>query len=123
MAGVLDCAGYQPVDTSAYQFFLGGTFRGTVVYKVTYTVDTTKSPAKLEFCLGATYKFKTSLGKAAKAVTLPNGLSGFAGLVPLCKKVPKGPCLVSKGPAPGGQGAELKLLIRAVAGEDPWGRA
>ena len=120
LTGVLDCAGYQPADTGAYQFYLGGTFRGTVVYKVTYTVNTTKSPTQLQFCLGATYQFKTSSGKAAK-VTLPNGLSGFAGLVPSCKKAPKGPCLVSKGPAGNGQGAELKLLIRAVG--DPWGRA
>lgn len=123
MTGVLDCDGYQPVDTTAYQFFLAGTLRRTVVYKVTYTVDTTKSPTELGFCLGATYKFKTSSGTTATAVTLPNGLSGFAGLVPSCKKVPQGPCLVSKGPAGNGQGAELKLLIRAVAGGDPWGRS
>jgi hypothetical protein len=123
LTGVLDCAGYEPADIGAYQFYLGGTFRGTVVYKVTYTVNTTKPPTQLQFCLGATYQFKTSSGKAAKAVTLPNGLAGFAGLVPSCKKAPKGPCLVSKGSAGNGQGAELKLLIRAVGGGDPWGRA
>jgi hypothetical protein len=123
MADVLSCDGYQPTDTAAYQFFLGGTFRGHVIYKVTYTVNTKKSPAKLQFCLGATYKFMTSSNKPAKAVTLPNGLPGFAGLVPSCKAVPKGPCLVSKGPATSGQGAVLKLLIRAVVGEDPWGRS
>ncbi|MGZ4183320.1 MAG: hypothetical protein ACXVUL_21880 [Solirubrobacteraceae bacterium] len=123
VTGVLDCSGYEPTDTGAYQFFLGGTFRGNVIYKVTYTVATTKSPAKLQFCLGATFKFTTSSGKTSKAVQLPNGISGFVGLLPSCKRVPKGPCLVSKASGGNGQGVVLKLLIRAVGGEDPWGRA
>jgi hypothetical protein len=123
VTGVLDCSGYQPTDTAAYQFFLGGTFRGNVIYKVTYTVNTTKSPAKLQFCLGATFKFTTSSNKPAKAVTLPNGLAGFVGLVPSCKRVPGGPCLVSRSSATNGQGAVLRLLIPAVQGADPWGRS
>jgi hypothetical protein len=123
VTGVLDCSGYQPTDTAAYQFFLGGTFRGNVFYKVTYTVAAAKSPAKLQFCLGATFKFTTSSGKTSKAIQLPNGLSGFVGLLASCKKVPKGPCLVSKALAANGQGVVLKLLIPAVEGADPWGRS
>jgi hypothetical protein len=123
VTGVLDCGGYQPTDTAAYQFFLGGTFRGNVVYKVTYTVAAAKSPVKLQFCLGATFKFTTSSGKTSKAVQLPNGLSGFVGLLPSCKRVPGGPCLVSKASAATGQGVVLRLLIPAVEGADPWGRS
>lgn len=120
LPGVLDCGSYQPTDSGAFQFYLGATFRGNVIYKVTYTVNNA-SPGKLQFCLGATFQFQTSSKKPAKAVTLPNGLSGFAGLVPSCPPVPKGPCLVSKTKV--GQNAMLKVLIPAVAGADPWGRS
>lgn len=120
LTGVLDCAGYQATDPGAFQFYLGATFRGDVAYKVTYTVNNA-SPGKLQFCLGATFQFTTSSGKPAKSVTLPNELSGFAGLVPSCAKVPGGPCLVSKSKA--GQNTVLKLLIPAVKGADPWGRS
>jgi hypothetical protein len=122
--GALDCGGYQPTDSGAFQFFLGATFRGNVTYRVTYTVNNAKATS-LQFCLGATFKFKTSSGKQARPMTLPNGLSGFGGLVPSCKAVPDGPCLVSKSqaPAPNRQNAVLKLLVPAVEGADPWGRA
>jgi hypothetical protein len=124
MTGVLDCAGYQATDTAAYQFFLGGTFRGNVIYKVTDTVNTTKSPSRLQFCLGATFSFATSSGKPAKAAKLPNGLSGFVGLVPSCAKPPTAPCLVSKTrDQAGSRNVVLKVLIPAVEGADPWGRA
>jgi hypothetical protein len=120
VAGALDCAGYQPNDTGAYQFFLGGTFRGNVFYKVTYTVNSVKSFAKLQFCLGATFSFATRTGQA-KSATLPNGLPGFSGLVPTCGPTPKPPCLVSK--TRSGGGAVLKVLVPAVEGADPWGRS
>lgn len=123
VTGALDCAGYKPTDTAAYQFFLGGTFRGNVVYKVTDTVNNA-NPAKLQFCLGATFTFQTSSRKPAKAATLPNGLSGFVGLVPSCANPVKPPCLVSKTRDPSNSSnAVLKLLVPAVAGADPWGRS
>lgn len=121
MKAPLTCDGYaDPADPVFFQFFLGGTFRGNVFYKVKDTVDTTKSLADLQFCLAATFKFQTRSGPA-KGVTLPNGLPGFVGVLPVCKSTPNPPCLVSK--TKNGPRAVLKLLIPAIQGEDPWGRA
>jgi hypothetical protein len=120
VTGALKCGAYQPNDTGAYQFFLGGTFRGNVFYKVTYTVNLVKSFPNLQFCLGATFSFATRTGQAT-STTLPNGLSGFAGLVPMCGPTPKPPCLVSK--TRSGKGAVLRVLVPAVEGADPWGRS
>ena len=121
--GALTCRGYHPNDPDSVQFYLSGTTRSNITYRVTDTVSDA-NPDKLRFCLGATYKFTTLSGKTSATVMLPNGLSGFAGLVPPCSKVPKGPCLVSKSPAPApeSQDAVLKVLIPAIGG-DPWGRA
>jgi hypothetical protein len=123
-SGVLTCGGYHPADFTAVQFWLGGTKRADITYRVTDTV-TNANAGKLQFCLGVTFPFTTLSGKPAKAVMLPNGLSGFAGLVPPCPAVPnpKQPCLVSKtqAPAPNSKNAVLKLLIPAIG--DPWGRA
>lgn len=120
MTGVLDCGSYQPTDPGAFQFFLGAAFRGDVTYKVTYTVNNVKNVGNLQFCLGATFSFKTQSGQA-KSVTLPNGLTGFAGLVQRCGPTPTPPCLVSKTKV--GKDAVLRVLIPAVKGADPWGRS
>jgi hypothetical protein len=84
------------------------------------------NPAALQFCLGATFPFTNSSLQPAAATTLPNGLPGFVGLVPSCNMVDpkKNPCMFSKTrPTPGSKDAMLKVLVPAVAGEDPWGRA
>jgi hypothetical protein len=121
----LTCKGYRPVDPDSVQFWIGGTFRGNVTYRVTDVVSNA-NPAALQFCLGATFSFTTLSGQPAAATTLPNGLPGFVGLVPSCATVPpsKGPCMFSKTrPAPGSKDAMLRVLVPAVAGEDPWGRS
>jgi len=122
----LNCKGYpHPADPESVQFWIGGTFRGTVTYRVTDVVSNA-NPNALQFCLGATFSFTTSSGQPATATTLPNGLSGFVGLLPSCASVPpsKGPCVFSKTrPAPGSKDAMLRVLVPAVAGEDPWGRS
>jgi hypothetical protein len=118
--GALSCKGYRPADPDSVQFYLGGTFRGNVTYRVTDVISNA-NPNKLQFCLGATFQFETSSTQLAAAVTLPNGLPGFAGLVPSCTVVPQGPCLFSKTKA--GQNAMLRVLIPAIKGADPWGRS
>lgn len=121
MQDALSCGGYHPADSVAFQFYIGSTNRTGVFYKVSDTVTLKdRTAASVQFCLGATFPFKTFSGKPANAVTLPNGISGFAGLVPLCKPAPNPPCLVSKTPA--GRTAVLNVLVQAVPG-DPWGRA
>jgi hypothetical protein len=122
----LNCKGYpHPVDTDSVQFWIGGTFRGNVTYRVTDVV-TNANPNALQFCLGATFTFTTLSGQPATATTLPNGLPGFVGLVPPCNTVApkKNPCMFSKTrPTPTSKDAMLRVLVPAVAGEDPWGRA
>ena len=121
--GDLKCAGYQERDPNTVQFYISGAFRGTVTYRVTDVVSNA-NPASLQFCLGATFNFTTLSGKPAAAATLPSGLSGFVGLVPPCGNPLKEPCLVSKTrPSPGSKDAVLRVLVPAVAGADPWGRA
>jgi hypothetical protein len=119
MQDVLSCGGYRPTDSVSFQFYIGGTNRANVFYKVTDTVNSTDMD-KLQFCLGATFRFTTRSGKSAGAVKLPNDLPGFAGLVPTCGTPVKPPCMVSKTPV--GRTTVLKVLIPAVGG-DPWGRA
>ena len=121
----LNCKGYRPVDPESVQFWIGGTFRGNVTYRVTDVVSKA-NPAALQFCLGATFSFTTLSGQPATPTTLPNGLPGFVGLVPSCGVVDpsKNPCMFSKTrPTPTSKDAMLKVLIPAIAGEDPWGRA
>ena len=121
---LLSCGGYQGQDPEALQFFISDAFRDTLTYQVTDTVKGAGSKlGKLDFCLGATFPFKTLSKKDARAVTLPNGLRGFSGLVPPCPAVPnaKQPCLLSKSPASNPRDAVLQLLIPAIG--DPWGRA
>jgi hypothetical protein len=121
-SGPFDCGGYHSKDPNAVQFFISNSFRGTLTYQVTDTVKNQQASG-LQFCLGATFHFTTLSGNPAKSVTLPNGLQGFAGLLPSCLRFPAGPCVVSKAQAaaPNSKNAVLKLLIPAVG--DPWGRA
>jgi hypothetical protein len=119
MQGVLSCGGYHPTDSVSFQFYIGGTNRADVFYKVTDIVDN-PNPSKVQFCLGATFHFRTMSGKPAPAVTLPNGLQGSAGLLPLCTTPVKPPCVVSKTRV--GRTTVLNVWIPAVGG-DPWGRA
>ena len=54
-----------------------------IVNTVSYTIKNT-TPAGIEFCLGAPYDFTTTSGAMAPAGKLPNGKSGFIGLIPSC---------------------------------------
>jgi hypothetical protein len=121
----LTCAGYTASDANSLQFFLGATTLGNVFYLVTDTVTNTK-PARAQFCLGALYPFTTRSGKSAGRDILPNGLSGFVGLLPPCAPIQAGqlasnaPCVLTR--TPSGNDAVLRVQVPAIGG-DPWGRS
>ena len=118
----LTCDGYTASDPTSFQFYLGNSTLGNVLYSVTYTVNSTaRGPAQA--CLGARFRFTTSSGADARSVTLPNGLSGFVGLLPRCRKDQLGElvaCLVSRKPA--GSNTVLTAQVPAIGG-DPWMRS
>ena len=118
----LTCGGYTASDRNSYQFFLGESTLGNVLYAVTYTIKNT-DPSRAKFCLGARFSFTTSSGAGARRVKLPNGLSGFAGVLPQCRPAQLGQlvaCVVSK--TRSGSDTLLKAQVPAIGG-DPWGRS
>ncbi len=94
----LTCGGYQPKDANSFQFFLGQASLGGILYQIMYTVMNTK-PKDTQFCLGrVNFTFTTMSGKPAQQATLPNGLQGYVGLLPMCAPADVGklvPCVVS----------------------------
>ena len=98
----LTCGGYQPKDANSFQFFLGQASLGGILYQIMYTVMNTK-PKDTQFCLGrVNFTFTTMSGKPAPQATLPNGLQGYVGLLPMCAPADVGklvPCVVSKKPS------------------------
>ncbi len=121
----LVCSGYTARDPTSYQFYLGNSTLGNVLYSITYTVNrTVPGPARL--CLGARFSFKTNTGAVARPVTLPNGLKGFVGLLPKCGKDQIGQlvaCVVPmKNPAASGPDTVLTAQVPAIGG-DPWVRS
>lgn len=119
----LSCGGYQPNDTTSFQFFLGQASLGSILYQITYTVMNTK-PKDAQFCLGrVNFTFTTMSGKQAQPATLPNGLQGYVGLLPMCAPADIGtlvPCVTSKKAS--GSDTVLTVQVPALKG-DPWGRA
>jgi hypothetical protein len=92
----LNCAGYTSSDPNTYDFLTTTTDRSKVV---TITINQPSTPlhgsAKQilnaqQLCLGAPYQFTTLSGAPASAGTLPDGSTGFIGLLPNCPAV--GPC-------------------------------
>jgi hypothetical protein len=120
----LTCGGYQPNDDTSFQFFLGQASLGSILYRITYTVTNTK-PKDAQFCLGrVNFTFRTLSGKNAAPATLPNGLQGYVGLLPMCQPADIGtlvPCVVSKTPS-GSSDTLLRVQVPALKG-DPWGRS
>jgi hypothetical protein len=117
----LTCSGYTPHDSNSFQFYLGQSTLGNVLYEITYTVMNT-DPSQAQFCLGWRFSFKTKGGKSVRQ-DLPNGRSGFVGLLPRCTADQVGqlvPCLLSK--AKSGSNTILSAQVPAIGG-DPWGRS
>jgi len=91
----LTCAYYEAADPNSWEFFESTSNRSKLI---TYTINNT-NPHGIQVCFGAPYKFKTSSGQPAQPGTLPDGTSGFIGLLPFCKdsgcKEQSGPCVQS----------------------------
>jgi hypothetical protein len=96
----LSCAdeangGYTGFDTNTYQFFEE---TGTADKTIVYTIDGVSSDNDVEMCFGATYEFVTNEGGEAASGTLPDGTTGFVGLLPDCDDEFDGigPCIESR---------------------------
>jgi hypothetical protein len=123
----LQCPGYTAEDSNWFGFFLTTADRRKLI---TYTVRPTGQGPGLvgstQFCFGASAEFTTSSGPPAGAGTLPDGSSGFIGLLPTCPA--GGPCISSRGTTPDpssptGFDIVLTAEIPASFAGDPWGRA
>ena len=81
--------------------------------------QTTDTP---KVCFGATADFPTNTGDVAAPGTLPDGTSGFIGLLPNCASPPTGdPCIVSIGSTVNGGGSVAQLDVPQAFTGDPFG--
>jgi hypothetical protein len=93
------CAGYTPPETSVdwYEFVVSQSDRTKTV---TWTVKNTSSRG-FKVCFGAPYPFQsvnqyTGALEGAPEGTLPDGSSGFVGILPTCRQIESsGPCVAS----------------------------
>jgi uncharacterized repeat protein (TIGR01451 family) len=118
----LECPGYRSQDPNWYGFFETAANREK---KLTYTLKNTTRDSS-QFCFGAPYEFKTKGGGHARRHRLPDGTTGFVGLLPLCRVTHHGPCIGSRRQVPDatsttGFDTVIQALIPAGPG-DPWGR-
>jgi hypothetical protein len=93
-----------------------------IVDQVSYTI-VNASTQGLGFCLGALYDFVTASGAMAPAGTLPNGNSGFLGLLPMCTSAAP-PCISSIAPqvdSNANSGYDAVMSIQIPEQGDPWG--
>lgn len=124
----LVCTGYTPMDSSWFSFLSSSTTSGKIVtYVVRPSTDQKEIVGATQFCLGAPYQFETASGTPAAAGTLPDGSSGYTGLLPRCKTGMPGPCVASKGTTPDASsptGFDIVVNVSFPAGlpGDPWGR-
>ena len=124
----LQCQGYTPQDPNWFSFLVNSANRTKLI---TYTVRPAAPEKELvgntQFCLGSPSEFTTNSGTPAPAGTLPNGVSGFVGLLPFCSAIGGGPCIDSRGTTPDansptGFDIVLKVNIPAGLAGDPWCR-
>jgi hypothetical protein len=92
----LSCAapangGYTGFDPHTYQFFETGTVQKTLIYELFGL--TSDQIGAVQMCFGAPYEFTVNNGTQAAPGTLPDGTSGFVGLLPGCGAVE--PCIQS----------------------------
>jgi hypothetical protein len=128
----LRCGTYRGADQEAFEFFLGATGGlENVFYRIADTVKNADVKTT-EFCLGARFSFTTLSRKLASKVQLPNGLDGFAGLVPRCTQqelsqpASSPPCSRKStrrdSTSSTGYDVVFTVIVPAIGG-DPWGRA
>lgn len=125
----LVCAGYIARDSNWFSFLASSSANEKVV---TYTVRPSAAAKEIvgstQFCLGAPYAFEQRGGGPAPAAVLPDGSSGFVGLLPNCVATSRGPCISGRSTTPDASsptGFDVVLTVRFPAGlpGDPWGRA
>jgi hypothetical protein len=143
----LQCAGYTQEDPNWYEFTMSSTNRSKtlnyVIKQPAIPLEGTVNAilALTQVCFGAPYDFTTSTGTLAPAGTLPDGSSGYIGLLPTCSSsVPSnppstplgpgdsGPCIASKGTQldlSNELGFDIVLTVSVPEGlaGDPWPRA
>jgi hypothetical protein len=125
----LQCQAYTPQDPNWFSFSASSSHRTVLLtYAITPAGPETELVGNTKFCLGAASGFTTISGTPAPAGRLPNGSSGFIGLLPSCHAVPGGPCVDSRrtkpdAASPTGFDIVLRVVIPAELAGDPWGGA
>ena len=122
----LTCNGYYRRDSSWFEFMLVSKNPLAITYDIDDTISNT-TPKGIHFCLGAHYEFSTYSGKPARHTKLPDGSSGYVGLLPACTTTTSAsqPCVVSIKTAKNrksstGINTILIVQVPATAGSDPW---
>jgi hypothetical protein len=131
VGAVLQCPGYAHEDANWWEFSMTSANRSKTI------VSTIKVPLlplqgtleailqQFQMCFGATSDFVTSEGVPAPASTLPDGTSGFVGLLPNCPS--PGPCVISRQTQLdlfNGIGFDIVVTVAIPEGfsGDPWAR-
>jgi hypothetical protein len=128
----LECSGYTQEDSHWWDFSMSSANRSKII---TYTIKVPLIPLsgtleailnETQACFGALAEFTTKSGLPAPARVLPDGSSGFIGLLPDCP-VPTGPCVVSRQStldlsSPIGFDIVLTLYVPEGLAGDPWMR-
>ena len=113
----LTCAGYAARDPNWFGFVESTGNRSKLI---TYTLDNT-GPAGVEFCFGAPYEFETPGDHPAPPGTLPDGTSGFVGLLERCESFSEPPEACVKSIVADGPNTVVTVRIDAGLPGDPWG--
>lgn len=121
-----------PTDSNWYQYYLNNnTWSKQITYDLAPTSKTNGEQVKdLQVCFGSTVPFVTASGSYASGGTLPNGVSGYVGLLPNC--ITKGAptpnatyCIQSRSKVtplvPNAYGFDFQVVISSPAGlaDDP----
>ncbi|HEY5316739.1 MAG TPA: hypothetical protein VIJ20_02075 [Solirubrobacteraceae bacterium] len=127
----LQCGGYTQEDANWWEFDMSSANRSkTIVYTIKQFLlplqGTLNAILELtQVCFGSTSDFITSSGTPAPAGTLPDGTSGFVGLLPNCPSA--GPCVESRqGPLDLDNNIGFDIVVSIYVPEglagDPWAR-
>jgi hypothetical protein len=134
VAAKVNCSGYQPRDARPFEFKLLTATPLTITYTIADRIKNTTA-AGVHFCLAAPFAFKTLSGQPAPSVTLPDGTSGHAGLLPPCARPlpPPGattaPCVVATQTVhDASSSTNVDVIVRVrvpttTKGGDPWGHS
>lgn len=123
----LTCPGYTAQDGHWFSFLSSSGAGKLVTYELMPATAQKEAVGGTHFCFGATYDFPTSSGTPAPAGTLPDGASGFIGLLPVCAGAPTTPCVSSRSKttdpsSPAGYDVTFQVTVPAGLPGDPWGR-